>query len=87
MTTRTCAVENPAEPCQYLTLMGFLFPGSLRGIGWNPARYFELDRIRFFMEGFELEEKINSAESARVVHKVDVLQHHLANHCMRSVYL
>ena len=55
--------------------------GGLRSIGWDSARDFELNGIRFFMEGFELGGE-DSADSLKGMEIFYVLQHHLANHCM-----
>ena len=69
MTARTRAVEDAPEMssgfCRYLR-----FSSDLRGIGWNPARHFELDGNCFLMEGFELRGKNFSAKDQRGRHKV-----------------
>lgn len=69
MTARTRAVEDATEMSSGLYRC-LRFSSDLRGIGWNPARYFELDGNCFLMEGFELGKKIISAKKQKGRHKV-----------------
>ncbi len=56
MTARTRAVENAATKFSVFSFQGMAecLERGLRSIGWNSARYFELDGICFFVKGFEL---------------------------------
>ena len=60
---------------------GVFFEGNSRSIGRDPVGYFELDGIGFFMEGFKKGEASQSRVE-RVMQRLDILRHHLANHCL-----
>ena len=84
MTPRTSAVENPPEEysilctCQYFDGDG----GDLRRIRRDLSRHSELDRLCFFVDGFELGKEISPSESRNGLRRLDILQHRSANHYM-----
>lgn len=68
MAARTRAVEDASTKASVLFAgRRSTLKGGLRRIGWDSARYFELDGICFIVEGFKLGKNINSAESHKRV--------------------
>ena len=55
MTARTCAIENATTQVPAGLRILWELCGGLRSIGRDSARYFELHRFCFFMNGFKLE--------------------------------
>ena len=65
MTTRTGTVEDASKKDSVFCIFQVMLKGDLRSIGRDSARYFELDGIGFFMKGFELGNKVNSAKNIK----------------------
>lgn len=77
MTPRARAIEYPAKKEFSFSYMSGYLERNLRSIGRDFARYFELDGICFFVEGFELGKRpLIQRNVQRVIQTVYILQHH-----------